>query len=102
MWGIGASLDAEDGGEGWKVESDFKGVVSIWNPPEDLRRIPVGDMVPLGLIVGDADLVRERGGGDVAVESAGDCGGGLSGSEGGVNASSLASDVDSGDLGREG
>ena len=36
------------------------------------------------------------------MESAGDCGRGFSGTAGGVNASSLESDVDSGDIGREG
>ncbi len=36
------------------------------------------------------------------MESTGDCGRGLSSTAGGVNASSLESDVDSGDLEREG
>ncbi len=54
---MGASLDPEDDGVGGKVESSFKGDVSILNPPEDLRRIPGEDLAPFCLSAGDADLV---------------------------------------------
>ena len=62
IWGIGAllgaSLEAEDDGEGGKVKSGgFKGDVSILNPPEDLSRIPEGDLATFGLSAGDTDLV---------------------------------------------
>ena len=95
MWGIGASLDVEDEGGGETPESVFKDSVSSLGVANDMVD---DDLLVFDLSAGDAGFVYEIGG-----EGMGDCEGrSFSGISGGVNASSLESDVESGDFGREG
>jgi hypothetical protein len=96
MWGIGASLDVEDEGGGETPESGFKDSVS--SLANDFDRMADGDLLDLDLSAGDAGFVYEIGG-----EGIGECEEcSLSGISGGVNASSLESDTESGDFEREG
>ena len=96
MWGIGASLDVEDEGGGETPESRFKDSVS--SLANDFDRMADGDLLDLDLSAGDAGFVYEIGGegiGEYEELS-------FSGISGGVNASSLEPDAESGDLEREG
>lgn len=97
MWGIGASLDVEDDGGGETLVSGFKGCVSILGAENDLVCEAEGDLLVFGLSAGDEGLVYE-----VGDETTGDCEeDAFSGMSGGVNASSLESNVESGDFERE-
>lgn len=98
MWGIGASLDVEDEGGGEIPGSGFKDCVSILGVENDFVCKAEEDLLVFGLSAGDGGSVYE-----VGDERIGDCEeGGFSGMSGGVNASSLESDVESGDFEREG
>jgi hypothetical protein len=93
MWGIGASLDVEDEVGGEIPGSRFKDSVSSLGVANDFGE----DLVIFDLSTGDAGFVFEIEGGRI-----GDCEGrGFSGISGGVNASSLESDIESGDFERE-
>ena len=118
MWGIGASLDVEDEGGGEILASGFKDCVSILGVENDLVCEGEEDFLVFRLGVGDDGFVCEGeedflvfslGVGDegfgfeVGDERMGDGEeGDFSGISGGVNASSLESNVKSGDFEREG
>lgn len=98
MWGIGASLDVEDDGGGEIPVSRFKDCVSIWGVENDFVCKAEEDSMVFNPSAGDAGFVYEVGdevirGGETK---------GFSGTSGGINASSLESDVESGDFEREG
>ena len=98
MWGIGASLDVEDEGGGEIPVSRFKDCVSILGVENDFVCKAEEDSMVFDPSAGDAGLVYEVGDemiGDGEKED-------FSGTSGGVNASSLESDVESGDFEREG
>ena len=98
MWGIGASLDVEDEGGGDIPVSGFKDCVSIFGVANDFVRKDEEDLLVFDLSSGDGGFVYE-----VGDERIGDCKeGDFSGMSGGVNASSLDSDIESGDFEREG
>ena len=98
MWGIGASLDVEDEGGGEIPVSDFKDCVSIFGVANDFVCKGGGDLLVFDLSSGDGGFVYE-----VGDETIGDCEeDDFSGMSGGVNASSLDSDIESGDFEREG
>jgi len=103
MWGIGASLDVEDEGGVEAPESAFKDSVSILGVTNDLDCFDCTageDLLVSKLSAGDAGIVYK-----VGEKRIGDCGGeegDLSGMSGGVNASSLESNAESGDFEREG
>ena len=98
MWGIGASLDVEDEGGGETTVSGFKACVSILGVENDFACDADGDLLVFGLSIGDEGFVFE-----VGDDRIGDCEeGNFSGISGGVNASSLESNVESGDFDREG
>ena len=98
MWGIGASLDVEDEGGGEILVSGFKDCVSILGVANDFVRKAEEDLLVFDLSAGDGEFVYELGD-----ERIGDCeGDDVSSTSGGVNASSLESNVESGDFEREG
>jgi hypothetical protein len=102
MWGIGASLDVEDEGGGEMLVSGFKDCVSILGVANDFVCKPEEDLLVFDLSAGDGGFVYEVGDERIGDERMGDCEGDFSGKSGGVNASSLESDVESGDFEREG
>jgi len=103
MWGIGASLDVEDEGGGEVPVSGFKDCVSILGAANDFVCKAEEDLLVFDLRAGDGGFVYEVGDERTGDERIGDCEeGDFSGMSGGVNASSLESDVESGDFEREG
>ena len=103
MWGIGASLDVEDEGGGEIPVSCFKGCVSILGVTNDFVCKTGEDFLVFGWSGGDGGFVYEIGDEMIGDERMGDCEeGDFSGMSGGVNASSLESDIESGDFEREG
>jgi len=97
MWGIGASLEVEDEGGGEILGSGFKDSVSSLGVANDFGCLADMDFLVFDLSAGDAGFVYEIGG-----DGIGECEGrSLSGISGGVNASSLESNVESGDFERE-
>ena len=98
IWGIGASLDVEDEGGVEMPVLGFKDCVSILGVANDFVCEDEEDLLVLDLSTGDGGFVYE-----VGDEKIGDCEeGDFSGMSGGVNDSSLESDVESGDFEREG
>jgi hypothetical protein len=117
MWGIGASLDVEDEGGGEIPVSCFKDCVSILGVANDFVCKAEEGLLVFGWSGGDfgwsgGDFGWSGGDGgfvyEVGEETIGDCEGGdceegdFSSMSGGVNASSLESDIESGDFEREG
>jgi hypothetical protein len=94
MCGIGASLDVEDEDGGEITGSRFKDSVSSLGVGNDLDE----DLLIFDLSAGDAGFVFEIGGEMIG----GGEGRSFSGISGGVNVSSLESDVESGDFERDG
>jgi hypothetical protein len=96
MWGIGASLEVEDEGGVEMPVSGFKGCVSILGVANGF--VCKAKLLVFDLSAGDAEFVYK-----VGDERIGDCEeGDFSGMSGGVNASSLESNVGSGDFEGEG
>ena len=94
MWGIGALLDAED--EGGEIpESCFKESVSSFGVANDLDCVADEDLLVFDLSAEDVGFI-------IGGEGIGDCERGFSGIAGGVNPSSLESDIESGDFERDG